>query len=196
MRTVVFFAAMGLCLALIPRQIQAKEQHGAHVHGEAKLNLVISGKTAVAEFEAPAMSIYGFEHEPKTTAQTKARDSAIEHFKKDGAKMLQFAEKLSCQLELKNVDPLAKDKHHDEVAEGIKKTEAKVTKVPGRKAKEKHGEVHAVYSVTCLSDLSGSTLKFGFWNVFPELVEVHVQVLGEKAQTGGEFSKKNNSLKL
>ena len=163
-----------------------KEQHRAHVHGEAKLNIAVEGKTAEVEFEAPAMSIYGFEHEPKNPAQTKARDLAVELLKKDAAKMFAFEEGLSCKIETKKVEPLAKDEH----SSTHKKKGGKSTKP------DEHGELHAQFSVKCEKNLSGSTVKFGVWTLFPQVTEVHVQIIGDKSQGGGEVSKKKDSLKL
>lgn len=44
-------------------------QHEAHVHGEAKLNILIDETMLVFELETPALNVLGFEHEPKTNQE-------------------------------------------------------------------------------------------------------------------------------
>lgn len=58
--------------------LQAKgKSHKAHVHGSGKMNIVIEGNQLIAELEAPAHDIVGFEHKPSNEKQEKIVKSAI-----------------------------------------------------------------------------------------------------------------------
>jgi len=45
-------------------------EHGAHVHGAAELDVVAEGKRLSITLESPADNLLGFEHAPKTPAET------------------------------------------------------------------------------------------------------------------------------
>ena len=49
---------------------------GAHVHGEAVLNVVQEGTNVFIEFESPAINLVGFEHAPINPEQKAAFDRA------------------------------------------------------------------------------------------------------------------------
>ena len=51
-------------------------QHEAHVHGEAKLNILIDGTTLVFELKTPALNVLGFEHKPKNEQQKEKLNKA------------------------------------------------------------------------------------------------------------------------
>lgn len=61
-------------------------EHGAHVHGDAVMNIAIEGQKVSVELESPLFNIAGFEHKPET-AQDK------QHLQDSIAK-LRSAEKL------------------------------------------------------------------------------------------------------
>lgn len=42
---------------------------GPHVHGEAELKVVLSGKDLVIDLDSPSMNVFGFEHNPNTDEQ-------------------------------------------------------------------------------------------------------------------------------
>ena len=151
---------------------EAREQHAAHVHGTAKLNIAVEGKTATVELESPAMDVYGFEHAAKGAKQIKTRDDAVAKLKSEAGQLLMFDPKLACVVEAGKVDPFVHEGHGE------------------------HGELRAQFTVKCAGELAGSTLKIGFWKVFPKMQSIEVQVVGDKSQGAGKLSRKNDSIKL
>ncbi len=65
-KTVVFFVTLSL-----PVLVMA-EEHGAHVHGAAKLQLAIDGSAVSLMLESPMESLVGFEHAPGSEAEKTA----------------------------------------------------------------------------------------------------------------------------
>jgi hypothetical protein len=53
----------------------------AHVHGVVSLNVAIEANTVSLQLEAPLDSLVGFEHAPRTAAQTQAVSAMFERFK-------------------------------------------------------------------------------------------------------------------
>ncbi|MEK9704254.1 MAG: DUF2796 domain-containing protein, partial [Deltaproteobacteria bacterium] len=56
----------------------------AHVHGEAKLNIVFEGQELLIELRSPSYNLVGFEHEPKTKNQHELVENTIELLKNFG----------------------------------------------------------------------------------------------------------------
>ncbi|MEM9938905.1 MAG: DUF2796 domain-containing protein [Pseudomonadota bacterium] len=67
----------------------------AHVHGESDLLIAIEGENVSVSFESPLANLIGFEHEPKTDAESEAynamRDSLAE-----SDTVLSFSEAADC----------------------------------------------------------------------------------------------------
>ncbi|MEX0604757.1 MAG: DUF2796 domain-containing protein [Marinobacter sp.] len=54
----------------------AAENPGAHVHGQASMQVALEGERIDVIFETPADNLVGFEYEPKTEAERKAVEDA------------------------------------------------------------------------------------------------------------------------
>lgn len=118
-----------------------RHQHGAHVHGVAKLDIAIEERTALVEFRSPAESIVGFEHKAATAADQQKQAKALDVLKNSIGTMVIFEPALSCRWAPANLDV---------VQQG-----------------EEHSEVHSVFTVNCDSPLAGSKIRFGFSKTFP-----------------------------
>jgi len=57
------------------------EQLDAHVHGEARLNLVLEGTQIMVEMETPAANVLGFEHNPRNDEQKQLLNTALGIFR-------------------------------------------------------------------------------------------------------------------
>ncbi|WP_292955958.1 MULTISPECIES: ZrgA family zinc uptake protein, partial [unclassified Neptuniibacter] len=64
----VLALCLGVSAALVSVNAAAFEQHEAHVHGEAVLNIVVEGGNIEAHFQSPQMNLTGFEHQAETAA--------------------------------------------------------------------------------------------------------------------------------
>jgi Protein of unknown function (DUF2796) len=133
-------------------------QHGAHVHGTAKLNIAVEERTATVEFEAPAASIIGFEHKAKTAAEQRKQAMALDLLKNKIDSMLIFESALGCSFLPTSLDVVQQS--------------------------DEHAEVHGLFVVTCDSPLKGSKVRFAFTKTFPALRTVNVQVVAATQQVG------------
>jgi Protein of unknown function (DUF2796) len=147
-----------------------RHQHGAHVHGTAKLNIAIEERTATVEFEAPAESIIGFEHKAKTATDQQKQTKALELFKNKIGSMLIFEPALGCRLSPTNLDVVQQD--------------------------QEHSEVHGVFAVSCNAPLGGSKIRFGFTKTFPALQTVTVQVVAPTQQVGASIKQDRGEVEV
>jgi Protein of unknown function (DUF2796) len=141
-----------------PSAAKRGHQHGAHVHGTAKLDIAVEERTAMVEFEAPAASIMGFEHKAKTTADQRKQAMALDLLKNKIGSMLIFESALGCSFLPTSLDVVQQS--------------------------DEHAEVHGLFVVTCDSPLTGSKVRFAFTETFPAIRTVNVQVVAATQQVG------------
>jgi hypothetical protein len=135
-----------------------RHQHGAHVHGSAKLNIAVEDRTATVEFESPAESIIGFEHKAKTDADQQKQAKAVDLLKGRMGSMVIFEPALGCRWSPTTLEVVQQD--------------------------QEHSEVRGAFAVTCDSPLAGSKVRFAFAKTFPAIRTVHVQVIAATQQVG------------
>lgn len=174
-----------LALVLSGCNMQTQSE-GAHVHGSGKLNVAIeTDATAVIEFEAPAESIYGFEHEAASEEEKQAQSQALDTLRRRFAEMLILPPALGCAIESTAADVVAEehghegeaeeeDHHEDENGTGESDHEEEVS--------GEHSEVHASYDVRCESSLRGARARVDLGTFFPDLHELTVTVLSDADQ--------------
>jgi hypothetical protein len=147
-----------------------RHQHGAHVHGSAKLNIAAEGRTATVEFESPAESIVGFEHKAKTAADQQKQAKALDLLKDRIGSMIIFEPALGCRWSPTTVDV---------VQQG-----------------QEHSEVHGAFSVTCDGPLAGSKVRFAFAKTFPAIRTVAVQVVAATQQVGATIQQDRGEVEV
>ncbi len=143
----------------------ARETHGAHVHGVANLTMAFAGGALEIQFEAPAMSILGFEHSPKNQSQldkVKASKELLESpakvFAIDGKK---------CELEQVSVEihgPAGEALEHDEHDH------------------EGHSELSATYTYYCDGNESLNSVKVLLFAHFSALDKINVNWVTDTQQ--------------
>jgi Protein of unknown function (DUF2796) len=153
-----------------PSGAKRRHQHGAHVHGTAKLNIAVEENTATVEFEAPAESIIGFEHKAKTAADQRKQATALDLLKNNIGGMLIFESGLGCRLSPTSLDVVQQS--------------------------DEHAEVHGVFAVACDSPLAGSKLRFAFTKTFPAMRTVNVQVVAATQQVGATIKQDRGEVEV
>lgn len=154
--------------------------HKAHEHGKAELDVAIDGTKVAIEFESPAESIYGFEHEAKKAKDIEARDKAVKILKEKAAVLFQFAPEVGCELTEAKVEPWVKE--DDAKEDASDKNHAKHGKK--KHAHAEHGEVHADYTFVCKKPLTGSKLTVTLTDSFPKLRSIKIQLVSDQKQSG------------
>ncbi len=173
-----------------------KHQHGAHVHGEAVLNLVVEAKTVVVELQTPAVNILGFEHEPSTAEQRKVVEKAVQLLKKySNVFQLNAGDCRQASLEMEapftDVDEHHADKehthehdhaHHDHDSKHKESED-------DHEDHESHSEFHVVYQLVCSKPQAISAIEMTVFKNFPGFETVRVQWVGASGQGMSKVSK-------
>lgn len=151
-----------LCLAAWAAvALPALGQSHAHVHGAARLEIVIDGPLLAMALEAPLDGIVGFEHAPRTPAQKQAAERALAMLK-EPARLFTLPAEAQCRPEA------------GEVTAPV---------LAGQAAQGGHGDLDARWTFRCAAPARLLALQQGLFEAFPRLQRLTVQVAGPKGQS-------------
>lgn len=176
-------SAVAMCAAL-SAQAAENRQLGAHVHGHARVNIAIEGKTLSLELEAPGMDIVGFEHEPGT-AEQKAVLADAKAKLADGVALFAPSPAASCAL--KSAKVFAEAEHEDEHEHGAKGE---------GKDEHHHSEFRVEYAFECASPDRLTSMTFGYFKEFPNSRELDISVISPNGQSSFEVGREKPFLNL
>jgi hypothetical protein len=158
-----------VCLALLvapAAQAQssaaAAPQH-AHVHGVARLGVVVQDTTVSITFESPLDSLIGFEHRPTTPAQQLAAD-ALRARMRAGAGLFAFDPGAGCSLAKADAES------------------AIFASVPGAGAADGHADLDASFEFRCARPERLAQLDVALFAVYPRLQRLEVEVVTDRGQ--------------
>ncbi len=78
----------------------AQTEQAAHAHGLVEVEIAFDQLNGVIKFSAPAESLLGFEHKPKTEKQKSLSLNVENAFKSQYDQIFQFEKNLKCQVSL------------------------------------------------------------------------------------------------
>ena len=150
---------------MISTTVWAKEkapvhrEHGAHVHGSAKLAIAFDQLQGQIEFRCAAEGVLGFEHKASSAKDKRTLVEATENFDKKINQMIVFDPALGCQIKSDSVGMLPDGAHADFAAK---------------------------FSVTCQKPVLGSKINFDFTR-FSLLKDIDVTILAGDLQLSTEI---------
>lgn len=157
--------------------------HGAHVHGEASLNIVFDGNALFIELDSPAFNLVGFEHAPNNEEQTAALLNA-EQTLASADRLFHFAT-TKCKLENVEVEmPF------------IKKHEDKKHQHHQYEAHRDHADFHASYTFLCERAKDLKTISVKLFTHFPSIQEIKTQWIFHGRQGSASLTANNPTLKV
>ena len=179
----------GVILSATSSLAEETKQLDAHAHGVGQLNIAFSANKIAMELHAPGSDIVGFEYGAKTNADHAAIDTAIETLS-DPSKLFVFPKVASCtvieakaKLESEDVDH-GHDDHDDDEDHDDHDEE------PG------HTEFHAEYLLECGNLSAISEITFSYFEIFPNALELEIQVVSDKGATAFEVEREVAKLDL
>lgn len=173
---------------------------GAHVHGEAELKVVLSGKDLVIDLDSPAMNVFGFEHNPNTDEQ-KATVAKKEKLLGDAAALFGIKGG-DCSLKEADVDmPFDEDNAeldaHKHADDEHKHDDHQDDDKHGHDDHEHDGEIHsdveATYNYECQAPEKLTEIQVKLFDTFKGFDKLNAEwVAGDKqgAQTLTKGSQK------
>mgnify|MGYP001597190076 CR=1 FL=1 len=151
--------------------------HGVHVHGRARLNIVLEGSEIHVGLNSPAANLVGFEHAPSSEADHAALDRTLAALR-DGARLFEFNGDAGCSMtNVEIVSALIEEAHagheHDATSDhGHKEHEHE---------DEAHTDVDAAYHFECAKPGKLERLNVELFEVFPGTEHLTVQfVIGDQ----------------
>jgi hypothetical protein len=162
---------------------EERRELGAHEHGHSTLNIAIEGTSVAMELIAPGADIVGFEHEAES-AQDKAAREAAEAKLADPLSLFAMPAAAECTVQTATV-AIEGEEHHPEEADH-----------DGEEHEAEHNEFHAEYQLACAEPDALGTIRFGFFEAFPNAMEVEVNVITEKGQSSFEVERDGPTLDL
>lgn len=137
-------------------------QHGAHVHGIGRLNIVLDGGEVHVELDSPAANIVGFEHAAQTDADRAALERAMQTLR-DGDRLFLFSPAAACQQVRVVVESSMLESAH------------------GEKHDHDHADIRAEYRFECRDGGKVEQVVVELFEAFPATERLEVQyVIGSR----------------
>lgn len=151
------------------------QAHKAHEHGVVRLDVAIDGGTLGIAAEVPLDNLLGFERAPRTDAERKTAADALA--------------RLRAPAGLFVVDGAAQ----------CRLTRAEVTAPvleAGAKPEDGHADLDAGYQFECARPGRLRTLELGWFDAFPRIQRIEVQLAGPQGQGKTTLRRPARSVKL
>lgn len=140
----------------------------AHVHGHATLAAALDGELLTFSFEAPLMSLVGFEHAAETPEQEAALSAVKDAFFVPG-NMVSVNRNAGC---------------------------LPITTSSGTHFSGGHASLEVEHVYTCENPGEINRIDFLMFGDYPDLAEVEAVFLGETRQAAGELTSSGNTLEV
>lgn len=147
----------------------------AHSHGQAVITLAFDKGVGKLEIEVAAESIVGFEHKPKSEADTKKVEEASQIFEAKIKEIVKLDPSLACEFK-KNTIVMVHENAENETS----------AKPNHNHHKHSHGADHADFSasfdITCKKSPVDTTVEVDFTQTFPKVKAIDLTALVEQIQ--------------
>ena len=179
----------GVILSATSSLAEETKQLDAHEHGVGQLNIAFSANKIAMELHAPGSDIVGFEYGAKTDADHAAIDTAIETLS-DPSKLFVFPKVASCTVIEAKAKLESEDADHGHDDHDDDKDHDDHDEEPG------HTEFHAEYLLECGNLSAISEITFSYFEIFPNALELEIQVVSDKGATAFEVEREVAKLDL
>ncbi len=180
---------------LVSSPLLAEEvrQLDAHEHGVGHLDIAFDGQQVAMELHAPGADIVGFEYEAKTAEDRASIDAAV-------AKLAQpltlfvLPEAAECSVVQASAALESEEEHHDHDAHEDHDDHGTEHAHDHDTHAASHSEFHAEYLLNCADPAAASEITFAYFDIFPNALELEIQMISESGATAFEVSRDNPTL--
>lgn len=161
----------GTLVATGPVSAAETREHGAHVHGTARLDIAFVEGELALDLYSPAMNIVGFEHAPGNEAQRGDLKDALTMLR-DADRVFGVADAAGCRNVQSEASRVAGQHHddHDGHDEGQPDSETG------------HSEIQASYRYECSAPGGLDRIHVRLFELFPATEAIRVQMLTDTSQ--------------
>ena len=157
--------------------------HGAHVHGEAGMNIVLDGNSLFIELDSPIINLVGFEHAPNNEEQVSALLKA-EQTLASADRLFHFAT-TKCSLENVEIE-MPYSKHHED----------KNHQHPRPEMHHEHADFHANYVFQCKQAKDLTAISVKLFSLFPDLQKIKAQWILQGKQGSASLTASHPTLSV
>ena len=172
----------GIALSATPSLAEETTQLDAHEHGVGQLNIAFDENKIAMELHAPGADIVGFEYGAKSDADLAAIDAALQTLS-DPLGLFLIPEAASCIVITAHAKLESEDSDHDDHDDHDEEGHDDHDEAPG------HTEFHAEYLLECANLTEISAITFSYFEIFPNALELEVQVISDKGATAFEIER-------
>lgn len=182
----------GIALSATPSLAEETTQLDAHEHGVGQLNIAFDENKIAMELHAPGADIVGFEYGAKSDADLAAIDAALQTLS-DPLGLFLIPEAASCIVITAHAKLESEDSDHDDHdEEGHDDHDEEGHDEEGHDDHDEapgHTEFHAEYLLECANLTEISAITFSYFEIFPNALELEVQVISDKGATAFEIER-------
>lgn len=159
-------------------EIQASSHEHTHIHGEAYLEMILTPQEIYLTLTAPADSLLGFEHTPKTPAEMQQ----LQQTKTDlnNQTLLEFYEK--------------KGFFRKKTRVRLPQPDTNITFIHNKK--NGHSEFKATYHYTNINTENLSNISTGIFNIFKNLHKLTITLITHRKQEEKTLTRKDPDIHL
>lgn len=167
------------CASLLAGANTAQAQAGAHLHGAVRMEVALDAGTLTVRLDAPLDSLLGFEHRPRNESQRRAAEAMLARMR-NAAELLVPAPAAQCSVKDIAVE-----------AEVLAPAKAGM-----QQSQEKHAELEATYSFSCLQPDKLQSLELGLFAAFPRLQRIDARVVSSRQQSAVTLRRPQKVLRI
>ena len=199
-----FLSVLALtAVTVVPAFAQEARQLDAHEHGVGQLNIAFDGDQIAMELHAPGADIVGFEYEAESNEDRATIDAAVAALAKP-LDLFVLPEAAGCSVVNARAGLESEDEHdaHDDdhgddsVAEEDGHDDHADEGHEDHADEAEHTEFHAEYLLTCADPSAVADITFAYFDVFPNALEVDVQVISDTGAKSFEVERDAPTLDL
>ena len=193
MKVLPYFALAVLTAS--PAITEDTRQLDAHEHGVGQLDIAFDGDQIAMELHAPGADIVGFEYAAESAEDRGAIDTAVATLAKP-LDLFQFPAAAGCGVVQAAAELESEEEHaehaehdHDDHAEEAEHAEHDHDDHDEHADDAGHTEFHAEYLLTCADPSAITEITFAYFDVFPNALEVELQVITDAGATAFEVER-------
>jgi len=159
-------------------QVTGETHLDAHVHGEAKMMIVLENNQLFIEIETPAMNVLGYEHPPENKQQQQGLKQAVQTFEQSSQIIKLhggFCLPHSQNVETPGLEHKADSPYHDHNA---------------------HTEFHISYIWTCKNARDLKEIELSLFEHFPGFDMIRAQWIFTRGQGAATLDSKHRLIKV
>jgi hypothetical protein len=207
------FSAVLLLLSASAVAAEDARQLDAHEHGVGQLDIAFDGDQIAMELHAPGADIVGFEYAADSSEDRAKVDAAVATLARPldlfslpavaGCSVVEASASLESEAEHGDDDHAAHEEghEHEEHAEEGHTDEDHAAHDEEHDNEEHadeagHTEFHAEYLLNCADPAQATLITFGYFDAFPNALELEVQVISDRGATAFEVERDAPTLDL